>query len=374
MVISASGDGSSSSPNNQTKDQTKKEAREKERARKEFQQLLTRPPVPVIIRLLEQAQTYTSPYRQMSDIFDRFLEIALFCLDGRGRLIEDSWEKLRANPELAAQVDPGQHTFLLMHYHRRISDWHKLIRGFSEKSLGFLTQALTVLVYQAQVHQDYRDYIGAVYMQLGQANKWAGQFFTPWEVAYVTSQMTLVDVTERPQEKPLSINDPACGSGVMLMAAAAVVAANNPALIERGLLELYGQDIDHTCVLMAQLNMRLHGLDSWTICLKREAWRLQQAPAQAASTPLSPPAALQAGTETVKLYSELTEAERRRIENTTGQSVAELQAQLRQTRQLTLEGFELPLNQPPQPARRLTKTNQPTRAKNKTRPAGQLFE
>jgi hypothetical protein len=156
------------------------------------------------------------------------------------------------------------------------------------------------------------DTIGAVYM-LTAYKKHSGQYFTPWNIAQLMAQMTIQDgaqeitdrlrqaqriATERddanshllaatilaglavPEEQtvgrtdsyfltrilpliaadfdPITICDPCCGSGVMLLAGARQFPAW---AAQAGLVQLHGMDIDQTCVTMAQVNMMLYGLN-----------------------------------------------------------------------------------------------------------------
>ena len=57
---------------------------------------------------------------------------------------------------------------------------------------------------------------------------------------------------------PITICDPCCGSGVMLLAGARQFPAW---AAQAGLVQLYGMDIDQTCITMAQVNMMLYGLN-----------------------------------------------------------------------------------------------------------------
>jgi hypothetical protein len=87
-----------------------------------------------------------------------------------------------------------------------------------------------------------------------------GQFFTPWPVARMMAQMTVAGA--KPGQ---TVCDPACGSGRMLLAAAEV---------ERGLV-LFGADVDHRCVKMAAINLRLAGLSgevAWMDSLRLKHW------------------------------------------------------------------------------------------------------
>ncbi len=110
----------------------------------------------------------------------------------------------------------------------------------------------------------YRDILGQVFMRLDINSVRAGQYFTPWDVAVMMARMQFdaghFEQTAR-EKGVVTVCDPACGSGVMLLAFAHVV---HEALGRRGTarLELYGQDIDIRCVHMCRIQLRMNGLDA----------------------------------------------------------------------------------------------------------------
>lgn len=193
-----------------------------------------------------------------------------------------------------------------------ISDWEQLTCDIAPAMPNFV-KALSVLAFNAK--DDYHDYLGIVYMELGAANKWNGQYFTPFEVARMMAELILGDVRDWPEDKPLRICDPTAGSGALLLAAAHVIAMSNPKLLERGQVYFFGADIDYTCVQMAKLNLILHGLDS----LSQRGFCKEPS--------------------TAKLYSELTREEKIQMEVSFGKSVEELAEEAQQMRQLQLPGM-----------------------------------
>lgn len=158
----------------------------------------------------------------------------------------------------------------------------------------------------------YRDVVGQVFMLFGHPNTWTGQFFTPFEIARFMAMMTFgaepaTLVHQRLRDaigkspaatamllaglglegeaaqkwyfervipacldhyEPVSINDPAVGSGVLLLAAASIFPRW---MITRGLVTFYGTDIDRTCVRMCRINCRLYGLRGAPVRLLKEA-------------------------------------------------------------------------------------------------------
>lgn len=156
----------------------------------------------------------------------------------------------------------------------------------------------------AESADEWQDTIGDVYMQWGMPNKWAGQFFTPWNIAKCMAQITMTDTLPQlhsriktaigqsveaqalllaglciqdpaeaeqwfynrvlpaaaPLVDPLTVCDPCCGSGVMLLAAASECPRW---ALDWGLVRFYGMDIDQTCVSMARVNCMLYGLNGY---------------------------------------------------------------------------------------------------------------
>jgi hypothetical protein len=109
----------------------------------------------------------------------------------------------------------------------------------------------------------FHDILGSLFMQLDVKSASSGQFFSPYEIAEMMARMQFDKdlFLARVQEKGVvTVLDPAVGSGVMLLAFAKVVFAE---LGPDGLnhLQFYGTDIDHRCVLMCRIQLRMNGLD-----------------------------------------------------------------------------------------------------------------
>lgn len=104
------------------------------------------------------------------------------------------------------------------------------VRRFPEM-LGHLTLALEA---------GHRDVLGQIFMSLDLGDHWKGQFFTPYELAYCMAQMTLTDCEQVIERQGfLTVMEPACGAGGMVIAAAA-------ALLDRGIN--YQQNMHVTCI------------------------------------------------------------------------------------------------------------------------------
>jgi len=153
---------------------------------------------------------------------------------------------------------------------------------------------------------EYRDVLGNIYQEWGSPDTWKGQFFTPYAVARAMARVQNIpagvharvsEVCQRsdnpllaailltcsaiPADErdagqdlffnwflptlvsdaaftPATVHDCACGSGIMLLAAAATCPRW---MIDYGLVQFSGQDIDYGCVQMARINCALYGLN-----------------------------------------------------------------------------------------------------------------
>lgn len=109
-----------------------------------------------------------------------------------------------------------------------------------------------------------QDFLGEMFMNLGLGNHWKGQFFTPYDVCKVMAKMTVGEAGEKIKEKGwISINDPACGAGATLVAAANCLMGQG---INYQLHTLFvAQDIDRTAALMCYIQLSLLGCAGYVV-------------------------------------------------------------------------------------------------------------
>lgn len=105
-----------------------------------------------------------------------------------------------------------------------------------------------------------QDFLGRLYMSLDFGSRWTGQFFTPWNVAYMMAEMTVgPDADILKDREYASICDPCCGAGCMLLAAAAAYADEEKNRVPQRDLLLVGQDVDRIVALMCYIQLSLLG-------------------------------------------------------------------------------------------------------------------
>lgn len=112
-----------------------------------------------------------------------------------------------------------------------------------------------------------RDVLGEAYERWGMQSEQFGQHFTPHNVA---ASMVELQATVDDPDPPVTIGDPACGSGRLLVLAARQHDVKTFS---------YGQDKDPLCAQMAALNLCFFNMDGVVIAgdsltlEKRQAWR-----------------------------------------------------------------------------------------------------
>ena len=107
-------------------------------------------------------------------------------------------------------------------------------------------------------------------------NKNAGQYFTPYDVSKFMAAITLGE----PPDKPFILNEPCCGSGGMVVAAADVLQSRGYNYTDKMLV--VANDIDRHCVLMAYTQLSFAAVPAvvqWQDTLTQETWDTFYTPA-----------------------------------------------------------------------------------------------
>jgi len=118
---------------------------------------------------------------------------------------------------------------------------------------------------QDQMQSTNRDVLGVCYEEFGMQNDAFGQHFTPENVCAMTAEMQ----TGEDPEPPVTVADPACGSGRLLVHMAR---RHDVATVS------FGMDKDELCAQMAALNLCCFNMDGVVVCgdsltlEKRRAW------------------------------------------------------------------------------------------------------
>ena len=124
-----------------------------------------------------------------------------------------------------------------------------------EKTQPKINEAIEAYAYIVGSREPFEDVIGPLYMELASrgGRQQLGQFFTPWNIA---SMMAKITGSETPEDNGqlVRVCDPACGSGVMLLAFAHNVLHEwgEDALVR---LAVTGCDIDPYCARIMAMQL-----------------------------------------------------------------------------------------------------------------------
>ena len=119
--------------------------------------------------------------------------------------------------------------------------------------LGLTIEALGV---------EYQDFLGQMFMELDMGNQWKGQFFTPYCICKLIAQMTF-DLALFNEKPVVYVNEPAAGSGAMVIALCEFIRNNEIAFQER--LRGVAQDVDSVTAYMCYIQLSLIGCPAHVI-------------------------------------------------------------------------------------------------------------
>ena len=120
----------------------------------------------------------------------------------------------------------------------------------------------TLLTQQINPSVGFADYLGELYMKSETSNKKSGQFFTPYNLSKACAKVIFTDaeVEEHIKEdKIMTVLEPACGSGGMVLAATDVLYNEYHFNYSRNMV-VFCSDIDSRCCHMAYLQLALAGI------------------------------------------------------------------------------------------------------------------
>lgn len=106
------------------------------------------------------------------------------------------------------------------------------------------------------------DMLGKIYMEAEMGSKATGQVFTPYCLSDLSARVA-VDLDSIPETGRITLNEPSCGGGGMIIATANV-------LKERGInyqrrLDVVAQDLDWKCVYMCYVQLSLLGIKALVV-------------------------------------------------------------------------------------------------------------
>ena len=111
------------------------------------------------------------------------------------------------------------------------------------------------------------DVLGDVYMKSGMGSKVAGQFFTPSHLSVLTARlgtMEQIRAYKAGEISTITVNEPSCGGGAMIIAAAQVL--KEAGINYQTVMDVVAQDLDWKGVYMCHVQLSLLGINA--ICVQ----------------------------------------------------------------------------------------------------------
>lgn len=147
-------------------------------------------------------------------------------------------------------------------YDKREELYSCCIKKYNEQE-RMLFPELAAIVVMALDENPEQDFLGHLYMNLGLGSKSTSQFFTPYHICQLMSEMTVGNISEEIKKNGyVSVNDPCCGAGATLIAAINTVRKQleKETLNFQNHLLVVAQDIDFTVAAMCYIQISLLGV------------------------------------------------------------------------------------------------------------------
>lgn len=220
-----------------------------------------------------------SPYRvpALNEIV-KFIEKTAYSVD-KNKLVSDIFEC--GAIAISNKVDLAQ-------FDKREARYLEIIRSYrpdEQKAIadifGMIFALLSSMTYS---NGGFDDYLGKLFMELNLGNKSNSQFFTPYYISKMCAKMTLDENLIREKSRSggiLTLNEPCCGAGGMVLAAMDVLYNDCKFNYARNCLVVC-EDIDLRCVHMCYLQLSLAGVPAiirHANTLSRECWSEWRTPA-----------------------------------------------------------------------------------------------
>lgn len=107
------------------------------------------------------------------------------------------------------------------------------------------------------LEEDMTDALGEIYMSREMGSSVIGQFFTPFHLSKLTAALPLASESFDDDEI-IHLNEPTCGAGGMIIAAAAALKKKGINYQKR--MKVVAQDLDWRCVHMCYVQLSLLGI------------------------------------------------------------------------------------------------------------------
>ena len=154
----------------------------------------------------------------------------------------------------------------------REAEYLEEARYWEKSDLELFANALAALVVEME-SKPFEDLIGGYYMESALSQKgqqWNGEFHTPKPICDLMARLTLGDAESLPKDRPITVCEPACGAGAMILSFGQACSPET-----RMRLRVTAVDVNRTACDMAFINTTLWGIPTRVIhgnSLSLEFW------------------------------------------------------------------------------------------------------
>lgn len=143
----------------------------------------------------------------------------------------------------------------------REEEYLEVIRPYSKEQLHQFSKAFALLVQEMESHP-FTDCLGSYYLEIAahSSKQTRGEFHTPQEISRLMARITIDADASISRSQPITINEPACGAGGMVLAIAELFAPKHV-----DLLRVTCQDINPVATDMTYINTSLWGIPAKVI-------------------------------------------------------------------------------------------------------------
>jgi len=135
----------------------------------------------------------------------------------------------------------------------------------NKRELQCFAEMLAEIVMGIDENPD-QDFLGELFMALDLGNQYKGQFFTPYCVCQAMAAMTFDDTKQRIEEQGwISVNDPACGAGALLIAFANECRRPGHDVNFQTSVLFVAQDIDLIAACMCYIQLSILGCPGYVV-------------------------------------------------------------------------------------------------------------
>lgn len=147
------------------------------------------------------------------------------------------------------------------------------IKAYTKEQANEFSQMLALLV--SALENAFQDFLGKVYMSLKIGNSSNGQFFAPYCVSKMMSEINFIEVEENLKANDfITLSDPCCGSSGLIIAFAETMKNNNYNYQKQLFVEVI--DIDEMCFMMSYIQLSLYGVPAKVMLGDSLGWKFQR--------------------------------------------------------------------------------------------------